>query len=230
MRAVEALPVVPQAVIVTGDLVDSPGAAAYERVRELLAPLSVPVFVTVGNHDDRDAVREYFALPGRDTGSVGGPFQYTATVGDLRLVACDSLVPGSDGGSVDAERRAWLATELAAGPDTPTIVAIHHPPLATSFPAFDEITIPAAERAALAELLAANPQVLRVISGHIHRAFFDTLGGCGVAVCASTWLQSPLEIGMTEIELVPEPASFMVHVTTSHGLVSHVQPLFSAGG
>ena len=39
-----------------------------------------------------------------------------------------------------------------------------------------------------------------------------------VAVCPSTWLQSPLEIGMTEINLEPEPAAFMVHATTEAGV------------
>ena len=95
----------------------------------------------------------------------------------------------------------------------------------TSFPAFDEIGLPEADRAGLAELLTINPQVRRVICGHVHRAFFEVLAGCGVAVCPSTWLQSPLEIGMTEIHLNPEPPAFMVHATTDGGVISHVQPI-----
>jgi len=218
----------PRAVIVTGDLVTDPSAATYERVRELLAPLSLPVFVIAGNHDDRDALREYFALAGRDTGSVGAPFQYSVEVGDLRVVVCDSTIPGHEEGSFDRERRAWLATELAVAPEAPTIVAIHHPPVPTSFPAFDEIGLPEADRAGLAELLTINPQVRRVICGHVHRALFEVLAGCGVAVCPSTWLQSPLEIGMTEIHLNPEPPAFMVHATTDGGVISHVQPISAA--
>jgi 3',5'-cyclic-AMP phosphodiesterase len=215
----------PDAVLVTGDLADTGAPEEYERVRELLAPLPMPVHPMVGNHDDRDALRECFAVDGRDTGAPGAPFQYTAEVPGLRLVVCDSTIPGHEEGSFDAERRAWLATELAVAPEATTIVAIHHPPVLTTFPAFDEIGIPDADRAGIADLLAANPQVGRVICGHVHRAFFDTLSGCGVAVCASTWLQSPLELGMTDIELGPEPPSFMVHGTTAEGIVSHVQPL-----
>jgi 3',5'-cyclic AMP phosphodiesterase CpdA len=226
VRAIDALPAPPDAVIVTGDLVDDPSAPAYERVRELLAPVSQPLFVIAGNHDDRDALREYFALAGRDTGSVGAPFQYVAELPGLRLVVCDSTLPGREEGSFDAERRAWLATELAADVHTPTVVAIHHPPVLTSFPAFDEIGIPPADRQGIAEVLTINPQVRRVICGHIHRGFFDVLAGCGVAVCPSTWLQAPLEIGMTDIDLLPEPPAFMVHATTETGVVSHVQPIF----
>ena len=228
MRAAAALAPAPDALIVTGDLVDEPGAREYERVRELLAPLRMPVFVIAGNHDDRDALREYFALAGAATGAAGAagaPFQYSVAIGNLRLVVCDTTVPGEDGGSLDAQRRAWLATELAAAPATPMIVAMHHPPVATSFPAFDEIGVPEADRLALGELLAANPQVVRVICGHVHRAFFDTLAGCGVVVCPSTWLQAPLEIGMREIELVREPPAYAVHASVDGGLVSHIEPL-----
>jgi 3',5'-cyclic AMP phosphodiesterase CpdA len=225
VEAVQALDPGPETVIVTGDLVTDPSAATYGRVRELLAPLTQPVFVIAGNHDDRDALREFFALDDRDTGGVGAPFQYSVELGELRLVVCDSTIPGREEGSFDRDRLAWLATELAAAPDAPTVVAVHHPPVNTSFPAFEEIGLPPADRAGIAELLAANPQVRRVICGHIHRAFFEVLGGCGVAVCPSTWLQSPLEIGMTEIHLLSEPPAFMVHASTDDGVVSHVQPI-----
>jgi 3',5'-cyclic AMP phosphodiesterase CpdA len=183
------------------------------------------VFVIAGNHDDRDALREYFALPDRDTGGVGSPFQYAVELGEVRLVVCDSTIPGREEGEYGAARRAWLERELAGAPQPTTIVAIHHPPVPTSFPAFDEIGIPEDDRAGIAELLTRSPQVGRVICGHIHRAFFDTLAGCGVAVCPSTWRQAPLELGMTDIRLTSDSPAFMVHATTDAGLVSHLQPI-----
>lgn len=227
VRGVLELPTRPDAVLVSGDLVTDPGAREYERVRELLAPLPMPVFVLAGNHDDRDALREYFVLANGSTGAAGEPFRYSVRVGDLRLVICDTTIPGEEEGQFDAERRNWLAVELAAEPETPTIVALHHPPVLTSLPAFDLIGIPAADRAALGDLLAANPQVVRVVAGHIHRAFFNTLAGCGVVVCPSTHLAAPLEIGRADddIDLVVEPPAFAVHATVETGLVSHIQPI-----
>jgi 3',5'-cyclic AMP phosphodiesterase CpdA len=185
----------------------------------------VPVFVLAGNHDDRDALREYFALPGSSTGAAGSPFRYSAGVGELRLVVCDTTIPGREEGIFDAERRAWLATELAAEPATPTIVAMHHPPLLTGMPAFDEIGLPELDRLAVGDLLAANPHVVRVVTGHVHRAIFGTAGGCGVVVCPSTYLQAPLEIGTTELKLVEEPPAFAVHSTVDGGLASYIQPI-----
>ena len=227
VRAVLELPTRPDAVLVSGDLVNEPGWRQYERVRELLSPLPMAVFVLAGNHDDRDALREYFALSSASTGAAGGPFRYAARCGELRLVVCDTTIPGREEGQLDAERRNSLAIELAADPETSTIVALHHPPVLTSMPTFDRISLPEADRIGLADLLATNPQVVRVVAGHIHRAFFSTLAGCGVVVCPSTYLSVPLEIGMSgeQIPLVREPPAFAMHATVETGLVSHIQPI-----
>src|SRR3954453_5341294 len=48
-----ALPQPADAVIVTGDLVDSGKPAQYQHLRALLAPLAGPVYLLPGNHDDR---------------------------------------------------------------------------------------------------------------------------------------------------------------------------------
>ena len=156
---------------------------------------------------------------------MGAPFAYSASIGDLRLVVCDSTIPGHEEGAFDEERRSWLKAELAAAPETPTIVAMHHPPLLTGMPAFDEIGLPEVDRLALDELLAVAPNVLRVVAGHIHRAVFGTAGGCGVVVCPSTHLQAPLEIGTTELHLVPEPPGFALHSRVDGGIASHIQPI-----
>jgi Icc protein len=224
VRAVLELNPRPQAVLVTGDLADTPGAREYERVRELLAPLPMPVFVLGGNHDDRDALREYFALNG-STGNAGEPFRYSAAIGGLRLVVCDSTIPGRDQGQFDLEHRGWLEAELALDTATPTVVAMHHLPVLTGIGPLDELGVPEADRTALADVLAVNPQVRRVVSGHVHRGLFDVLGGCGVVACPSTYLQAPLEIPGDELRLVPEPAGFLLHAELGEELVSHLQPI-----
>lgn len=78
VRGVLELPVTPEAVLLTGDLVDTGADAEYRRVAELLSPLGMPVHVLPGNHDEPDTLREHFALPG----SAGDPVQYSVTAGD----------------------------------------------------------------------------------------------------------------------------------------------------
>src|SRR5215211_224950 len=136
--AVLALNPHPDAVLVSGDLADTAAAEEYRIVREALARLPMPVCVLGGNHDDRDALREWFPVPGASGTAPAPPargaeFRYATEVGGVRLVVCDSTVPGRPEGRLDLE---WLEAQL----DAPAVVvAMHHPPFALGMPALDEI-------------------------------------------------------------------------------------------
>jgi 3',5'-cyclic-AMP phosphodiesterase len=198
--AVLALDPLPDAVLVSGDLADGATAAEYDRVRELLTPLPMPVHVLPGNHDQLDW---------------DGP--HAADVGELRLIGCDTTRPGRDDGRLDL---GWLEAQLAQS-TAPTIVAMHHPPLLTGIGGLDAIALPALERAALAALLERSPHVRRVVAGHVHRAAFATLGGCAVVTCPGTNLQTKLEIGTPGFTIGSDSPAFLVHTVD----VAHVQPI-----
>jgi 3',5'-cyclic-AMP phosphodiesterase len=222
VAAVQALDRPPDAVLVSGDLVDSGEPEQYARVRELLAPLPMPLHVLVGNHDDRALLRQAFDLPGRDD----EPIQHELRLGPLRLLCGDTVQLGTDAGCYPPERLAWLAGALAADRETPTIVALHHPPLPIGIGGLDDLGLPEVERAALAALLAEHPQVQRVICGHVHRTVFGTVGGRPLMTCPSTYLQARLDLRVPgDIELRPETAGFALHAWLGDELVTHVQPL-----
>ena len=114
-------------------------------------------------------------------------------------------MPGTDGGALDGDRLAWVADRLAED-TTPTVLAMHHPPVDTGILAMDEIGIPAADRAALGEVLAASPHVRRVISGHVHRAATAMLGDCPVVLCPSAERQLALDLaGGDDVEFTAGP-------------------------
>jgi predicted MPP superfamily phosphohydrolase len=58
------LDLLPDVAVITGDLVDHGEPAEYERLRALLSPLTMPVFVIPGNHDAREPLRAAFAADG----------------------------------------------------------------------------------------------------------------------------------------------------------------------
>jgi 3',5'-cyclic-AMP phosphodiesterase len=216
----------PDAVLVSGDLTNGSDARSYERVRELLAPLPMPVHVLPGNHDDREALRAWFT---EDTlaGAHGDPFHYAVRCGAVRLVVCDTTVPGRADGRLDAGALAWLEHELAAEPDVPTIVAMHHAPLLTGIAPMDAIGLPAADRDALGSVLARFGQVRRVAGGHVHCACFGVLGGCPVFACPSTHLHLRYDTG-PDIDLEPAPPAFALHTVLAGGeVVTVVQPVGS---
>jgi len=222
VRTVAALAPVPQALLISGDLVDTGAKEEYELARDLLASLAIPIHVVAGNHDDRDALAEWFGVPRTD----GGLVQYVTHLGPVRLVICDSMLPGRNEGSFGPDRRGWLEEELATDAGTPTILAMHHPPLRTGIRMIDEIGLPPADLEALSEVIARNPQVARVVAGHMHRTIFGTVGRCAVFVCPSAHLQLRLSTAFSDrMALAREPAGIGLHVVRGTEIVTHVQPV-----
>jgi 3',5'-cyclic AMP phosphodiesterase CpdA len=226
VRAVLRLAPAPDAVIVSGDLTNRSDARSYERVRELLAPLAMPVHVLPGNHDDREALRAWFT-DDPVAGAHGDPFQYVIRCGAVLVVVCDTTQPGRAEGRLDAGALAWLEAQLRAATDVPTLVAMHHAPLLTGLAPMDALGLPAADRSALASVLERHRQVRRVVAGHVHRACFGVLGGCPVFACPSTHLQLRLHPG-PEVVLEVAPPAFALHSLPAGGeLVTLLQPVAS---
>lgn len=223
VESVTALRPPPDAVLVSGDLAENAADAEYDHVRELLAPLDAPIHVLAGNHDDRATLRRHFGLTGVD----GEPVQYAADLGPLRLVVIDTTRPGENPGALDGGRLSWLDAELAGAPGVPTVIAMHHPPLVTGIPPLDEIGLPAEHCRALAAVVERHPQVRRLVAGHMHRPIAGDLAGRAVLAVPSTYMQARLDLRSEELQLVPEPAGFAVHVLLDGEVVSHLQ---SVGG
>src|ERR1700712_1232147 len=100
LRAVEATLELPQradALVISGDLTQNGTLEEYARVRELVAPLDLEPHVLPGNHDLRGPLREAFGLPGEGDEHAS----HAVDLGPLRLVCLDSIIPGTQAGSLD---------------------------------------------------------------------------------------------------------------------------------
>lgn len=153
----------PRGVIINGDLAFETGAPGdYATFADVIAPLrqhEIPVHLTLGNHDDRDAMAARLVsgpcdVPGKIVGSVDGA--------NLRFVMLDS----QDGVNVTAGRLGepqmqWLASNLDAHPSTPTVIVVHHHLDANARPALRDT-------APLLDVLRPRRQVKAVVFGHTH--------------------------------------------------------------
>lgn len=215
-----ALPQRPAAVIATGDLVDFGRPQEYQRLRALLAPLTMPVFLLPGNHDDRAELVKAFpdhAYLSNDSGYI----QFVVDSLPVRLVAVDTVVAGESGGTLCSMRLEWLDRILAAAPQRPTIIAMHHPPFLTGIGHMDRIGF--ADRDELARVIARHPQVERIICGHIHRSITTRFAGTLASTCPSPAHQVALDIDSDAADcFVMEPPGFHLHWWSGGRLVSHV--------
>jgi 3',5'-cyclic AMP phosphodiesterase CpdA len=221
LRVVSQFEPRPDVVVITGDLTDCGLDAEYILLADMLwRHLKMPVYVIPGNHDRRVTLREQLAhLPG----VTAHPHfvQYAIDEHPVRLVMLDTVVPGAGHGELCEERLRWLDETLAARPDVPTLVGMHHPPFICGIEHMDQIALRHPER--FVEVIARHRQVERVICGHHHRPIVTRLAHtiCSISPGVSHQVELELRPGMPGF-MVMEPAAFQLHAwSEAHGLVSH---------
>lgn len=212
------------AIIATGDLVNDERADEYAALAEALKAAPAPVYLVPGNHDSREHIREFF--PDHAYLPKSGVLSYAIDNFPLRIVALDQICPGETGGVFTPEHAMWLDQVLAAAPDRPTLVALHHPPIATFDQLLDQIGLAHAER--LAAVIAKHPQVKRVVCGHHHRAVIGQVAHAPLFVCPSTaWTFGlALNPGQPLARRSAETDGWALHVwDEAGGLATHVMGL-----
>lgn len=171
----------PDLLLLTGDLTEFGDPESYVRLAEAVSICRFPVWAMVGNHDEREPLLSGFP----QTPMADGFVQYALEFDDLRLLVLDTLESGRHGGAFCEARAAWLAARLAERPDTPTVIAMHHPPFESGIPWLDsdnrEDWI-----VRFAATVAGHGQVQAILSGHLHRTINTLWNGVQLTVCAST--------------------------------------------
>jgi len=208
----------PDQVVLTGDLADHGQPAEYEALRVILDAVPLPVLLATGNHDDRAALLAVFAgtdhLAGTDT------THYVVESAESTLAVLDSLVPGEPGGRLGPGQLSWLDGALDRRPGVPAFVVVHHPPVDLGMPFLDSIRL--ADGDALAAVVAAHPNVVRVLSGHVHRQVTTAFAGTVLTTASSTFLQTALLTSSGRPPgYVAEPPSFLLHLLTGTTCVTH---------
>lgn len=220
----------PDALLLTGDLVETGRADAYAELLHLLASVALPLYPVAGNHDEREALAAAFGERfAAHSHRLTGFLQYAARLGGLRLLVLDTVVPRRGHGALCATRLTWLAERLAEE-DSPTLVAMHHPPFATGIDHMDAMGL-LEGAAALEALVQRHPQVQAILCGHVHRSIQMRFGGTVAATCPSTAHQIALTLGGQGPDgYVMEPPGFQLHRWHAGRLVSHTVPVGDFGG
>ncbi|MGA9011676.1 MAG: phosphodiesterase [Acetobacteraceae bacterium] len=220
-RAVARLNPSPDVVVITGDLTDCGLDEEYANLNRLLRKfLPMPVFVIPGNHDRRGNLRAGLKhLPGV---AVDPHYvQYTVDEYPVRLVMLDTLVPGAGHGELGPEQLEFLDRALAAAPDKPTIVGMHHPPFACGIAHMDRINLRNIPE--FAAIIGRHRQVERIICGHHHRPIVARLAHAIASIAPSVAHQVEMTLNPHDSGAFNfEPPAFQLHRwTAADGIVSH---------
>lgn len=120
----------PQGAVLCGDAARLDGQVGdYEELKALLEPVAAqcPVYIGLGNHDDRDSFRKVLGASPAPGPDAGGRHVLVVEHDAVRVVVLDSLlhvnkVPGLLGKA----QRDWLAAYLAEHRDRPVALFVHH--------------------------------------------------------------------------------------------------------
>ena len=117
----------PAFIVNNGDQIEKPGnREMWANFWEMSKAVTVPYFLTVGNHDAHPAVegseqtyKEQVNLPGNE-------LYYSFVAGNSLFVALDSSIKGEDK-RIKGEQVKWLEQVLAGSTQKHTFVFVHHP-------------------------------------------------------------------------------------------------------
>ncbi len=191
----------PDFIVASGDLISDESEGSYRRLRTLLAPVEAPIHFLMGNHDDRAAFRRVFRP---DEPPSDRPVCEAFEQAGIRFLLLDSVLPGKVEGYLAPPQLDWLEAELAAQPDRPTWVYLHHQPLPIYIRWLDALGLQ--NPADFLAVLARHPQVEVVGYGHVHQARRWRYGGVlFLSVPALAFQFSPLN---QEAEITLESPGF----------------------
>ena len=208
----------PDALVVSGDLIDEGSEETYAAIAERLDKLAYPVLVLPGNSDDRTLVRSFFGGSHRVEG-LRGAAHFTTRINRLRLIGIDASIAGSPAGDV-TNHLPWLKEALDEPGTDASLVFLHHHVVASGIPPIDAAICQGALE--LGRLLAdhARPP-LALSSGHVHRPMAGMLVGIPAHVCGSICPANPLWFGTAAAPPVNAPPMLMVHRLAGGILVSN---------
>lgn len=210
--------ITPEAVVVTGDLVQRGNADAYPALREAFDELAeiagVPVLTALGNHDEPEAAR---VLRGHEQ-----THHRVHIVDELRFIILDS-----SRGELGVDQRAWLRDVLRTPHGLGTVVAVHHAPLGSPL-----------AKAGLRDAddfldAMAGSDVRAVLAGHFHHPLSATLRGIPVFVGPSLAYHQVMDAGPNRVSGHDLAMFSLVHLLPGGVAVTNVgldspAPIFSS--
>ncbi len=173
---IKSLTPAPDVIVHTGDIAHWGRPEEYDVAAAALASAPCPVYVLVGNRDDRANLRKAFFRPG-SLPDASEFIQYAIDAHPVRLVMLDTRSANGNKGDFCRERFLSLSALLAGGAAKPVAVFMHHPPFevpAAPEPLHFESTNTYDE---VRQALQQSAPISAIFTGHVHRASFGDVGG-----------------------------------------------------
>lgn len=204
----------PDGVFIAGDLARLTGESGdYANLKKLLNPVAeeTPVFMALGNHDNRENFLKVFDDTPGEKPAVKGKHVTIVEMAPVRIIMLDSLlyvnkVPGLLGKA----QRQWLENYLKVSDETPVILCFHH---TLSDGDGDLLDVPR-----LFSMIAPIRKVKAIVYGHSHVYGYSEFEGIHlINLPAVGYNFSDSEpIGWVEAHLTSRGGDFVLHAVAGN--------------
>lgn len=166
-------------ILASGDLSQDGSFASYQRFAALTASLDAPARWLAGNHDEAPMLHE--ACVGTER------LQMVTDLGNWRLIALDSSIPGAVPGQLDAAQLEQLEAALDSAGERHVLLTFHHHPVPVGCSWLDPIGLRNPE--ALFTVVDRYANLRGILWGHVHQEVDLQRNGVRLLASPSTCVQ-----------------------------------------
>jgi Icc protein len=203
---------VPDFILLTGDISMDESSQSYERVREIIESINVPIYFLPGNHDCFETMKWVFKKGSQSNIRHDRSF----SAGNWRIVLLDSVLPQRVEGRLSDEELARLDEELSSHADLNALVCLHHNAIPIAKVPEDDKGLENA--GAFFRLLDKHANVRGVLWGHVHGDYNLSREGVPLYASPSTCIQFKVED--QGVSIAPLPPGYRVLSLTANGSIA----------
>lgn len=166
-------------ILLTGDLAQEPCESSYQRIANCLQAYQTPCVYLPGNHDDFGIMTKVF-------GKAMGCGQ-AIMLGCWQILCLNTQKPDSPAGRLDQRELIFLEQNLEMHPESPALIAMHHPCVASGAAWLDTMQIENSD--ALLAIVNRFTQIKALVCGHLHQELEQSIGSTTLYATPSTCFQ-----------------------------------------
>lgn len=207
---------------ITGDVTNDDEPECFLYLQELLSDLHMPWFITLGNHDSRQALLRAIPEYPQDP---NGFIQFKLETNAGSCIILDTIKDGQSSGILCEKRLDWLSEQLEKTSPEPVLLFFHHPPTTLGIPSMDAIVRSLENPEQLYDVLKPHKETIKhIFTGHVHRPICGSWHGIPFSCIPSTTHQIALTFQPEEGILgFKKPSGYGIIFVDENQLVVHFQ-------
>jgi Icc protein len=220
---INQLPVKPDFVVHTGDVVTEPHPDSYALAAETFARLRAPIYYVNGNHDTAGEIHHYLPMgPKTDVTRDPGVLSYLFQIKGYRFLVLDGRGPAEidPHGILSLAQLSALRQEVEDGQD-PLTIFVHFPALPLDSNWMDENMLLLNAEAFHRSIIPARERLRGVFYGHVHQHMQTIRDGVLYVATGSVFSQFTAWPGEAEIGFDGDqpPAYSFVHLMPEQTII-----------